>query len=544
MPKYEDFRKAVLSDDDAREGLGAGNGAGACAGANVPGKGGLEELAAQVGYLDEKINFLFQVLNELIVQSRKLEKSHEIEPIVDRPDLERKLSVSNVSQVSQAKPSAVRQASPNGKFSVIGPSQQAVTQNYKVKDLSLADQGRLKIEYAEGHMPVLMKIRKEFETAKPLRGLRVAAVLHVTKETAVLMRTLKAGGADVALAGSNPLSTQDDVAAALAKDGIKVFAWRGTTNDEYYWCLNKVLDTKPNVTMDDGADLVSTIHSKRMELMQNVIGGQEETTTGVIRLRAMAADGALKYPVVAVNDTPTKRMFDNHYGTGQSTLDGIIRSTNVLLAGKNFVVSGYGYCSSGIAKCAAGMGSNVIITEVDPTKALKATMDGFRVMPILEAARIGDIFVTATGDKSVIRGEHMILMKDGAILANSGHFNVEISVPDLEKVSVKKRKIRDNVEEFTKKDGKRLYFLAEGRLVNLAAAEGHPSEVMDMSFADQALVTKFLAEKGKGLQKRVHEVPEEIDRRVAKLKLESMGVRIDDLTSEQMQYLTSWKEGT
>jgi adenosylhomocysteinase len=529
MPEYEDFNSDVSNGKKACESNGK----------NSISRNPVDELSVKIGYLDEKVNFIFQILNELIVEGREAEKAHAIEPIVDRPDLERKLSIRTVSQakISQKPPE-------NGKFSVVGPQPPAASQNFKVKDMSLAEQGKLKIEYAEGYMPVLMRIRKEFEASKPLKGIRVAAVLHVTKETAVLMRTLKAAGADVALAGSNPLSTQDDVAAALAKDGIKVYAWRGTNNEEYYWCLNKVLDIKPNITMDDGADLVSTIHSKRADLMHYVYGGQEETTTGVIRLRAMAADGALKYPVVAVNDTPTKRMFDNHYGTGQSTLDGIIRSTNVLLAGKNFVVCGYGYCSSGIAKCAAGMGANVIVTEVDPTKALKATMDGYRVMPILEAARIGDIFVTATGDKSVIREEHMLQMKDGAILANSGHFNVEISVPDLEKVSVKKRTIRENVQEFTKKDGRRLYFLAEGRLVNLAAAEGHPSEVMDMSFADQALVTKFLVEKGRGLSKNVHDVPEEIDRRVAKLKLESMGVRIDDLTIEQKSYLTSWKEGT
>ncbi|MCX6820848.1 MAG: adenosylhomocysteinase [Candidatus Aenigmarchaeota archaeon] len=416
--------------------------------------------------------------------------------------------------------------------------------NYRVKDIGLAGQGGLKIEWAERHMPVLMRIRREFEASKPLSGVRIAACLHVTKETAVLMRTLKAGGAEVALCGSNPLSTQDDVAAALAAEDIKVFAWRGVTNDEYYWCLNRALDTRPNITMDDGADLISTVHSKRADLIPNVFGGQEETTTGVIRMRAMAADGALRYPLFAVNDTPTKHMFDNYYGTGQSTIDGIIRATNVLLAGKNFVVCGYGYCASGIAKVARGMGANVIITEVDPTKALKATMDGLRVMTIAEAARIGDIFVTATGDKNVIRAEHMAVMKDNAILANSGHFNAEISIPDLESISASKRRMRDNVDEYTTRAGKRLYLLAEGRLVNLAAAEGHPSEVMDMSFADQALCAEYLAKHAKDLEPLVYDVPEDIDLRVARLKLASMDVRIDTLTDEQKKYLSSWKEGT
>jgi len=426
----------------------------------------------------------------------------------------------------------------------IQPQMQIQNKNYRVKDIGLAEQGKLKIEWAERHMPVLMRIRREFEASKPLKGLRIAACLHVTKETAVLMRTLKAGGADVALCASNPLSTQDDVAAALAAEGMKIFAWRGVTNDEYYWCINRVLDTRPNITMDDGADLISTVHSKRTDLLPTILGGQEETTTGVIRLRAMAADGALKYPLFAVNDTPTKHMFDNVYGTGQSTMDGIIRATNVLLAGKNFVVCGYGYCSGGIARVAKGLGANVIITEVDPTKALKATMDGFRVMPMADAARAGDIFVTATGDKNVIRGEHMILMKDNAILANSGHFNAEISIPDLENISAGKRKIRENVEEYTTKAGKRLYLLAEGRLVNLAAAEGHPSEVMDMSFADQALCAEYFAKHAKELEPLVYDVPEDIDLRVARLKLESMGVRIDALTEEQKKYLQSWQEGT
>ena len=414
--------------------------------------------------------------------------------------------------------------------------------DYKVKDLSLSSKSKLNIEWAENHMPVLMKIREIFSQEKPLKNILIAACLHVTKETAVLVKTLKAGGAEIFLCGSNPLSTQDDIAAALVKEGISVFAWRGQNKEDYYWCLNKVLDSNPNITLDDGADLISTVHSKRKDLLENIIGGQEETTTGVIRLKAMEKDNALKYPIIAVNDTPTKRMFDNVYGTGQSTIDGILRATSILLAGKNFVVCGYGYCSSGIAKRAKGMGSNVIITEVDPIKALKAVMDGFKVMPLIEAAKIGDIFVTATGNKNVIRKEHMELMKNGVILANSGHFNVEISISDLENLSSEKRKIRENVEEYKLKNGKKIYLLSEGRLVNLAAAEGHPSEVMDMSFANQALCTEFLV-KNK-LDPGVYDVPEEIDKRVAKLKLEVMGIKIDKLTEEQEKYLKSWKEGT
>lgn len=414
----------------------------------------------------------------------------------------------------------------------------------KVKNTSLADQGKLNIEWAESHMSVLMKIREEFEKKKPFKGLTIGACLHVTKETAVLVKTLKAGGAIVALCGSNPLSTQDDVAAALVKERINVFAWRGMNNKEYYWCMNKVLDFKPNITLDDGADLISTIHSKRKDLLNNVYGGQEETTTGVIRLRAMEKDGALKYPIVAVNDTPTKRMFDNVYGTGQSTIDGILRSTSIMIAGKNFVICGYGFCGGGIAERARGMGANVIITETNPMKALKAVMDGYRVMPLREAAKIGNIFVTATGNKDVIRREHMELMKDGTILANSGHFNVEISIPNLESLSKNKRKIRDNVDEYTLKDGRKLYLLAEGRLVNLAAAEGHPSSVMDMSFANQALCCEWIVKKHKKLGTKVHNVPKEIDERVARLKLNSMGIKIDQLTLEQEKYLKTWKEGT
>lgn len=415
---------------------------------------------------------------------------------------------------------------------------------YKVKDIALADQGKLKIEWAEQHMPVLLSIRKEFEKTKPFEGLTIGACLHVTKETAVLAKTLRAGGATVALCGSNPLSTQDDVAAALVKEGIYVFAWRGQNNEEYYWCVNKVLDFKPNVTLDDGADLISTIHSKRQDLLERVFGGQEETTTGVIRLKAMAGEEALKYPVIAVNDTPTKRMFDNVYGTGQSTIDGILRATSVMIAGKNFVVAGFGYCSSGIAERAKGMGANVIVTEVNPAKALKAVMDGFRVMPMKEAAKVGDVFVSATGNKNVIRKEHMELMKDGAILANAGHFNVEISIPDLESLSKSKRRIRENVDEYVLKDGRKLYLLAEGRLVNLVAAEGHPSSVMDTSFANQALCCEWIVKNHQRLEPKVYDVPKEIDEKIARLKLEAMGIKIDGLTTEQEEYLKSWGEGT
>lgn len=415
---------------------------------------------------------------------------------------------------------------------------------YKVKDLSLADSGRLKIEWAENHMPVLMKIRKEFEKTKPFEGIVIGACLHNTKETAALVRTLSAGGATVALCGSNPLSTQDDVAAALAKEGIHVFAWRGQTNEDYYWCINKILDFKPHITIDDGADLISTVHSKRTELIKNIIGGQEETTTGVIRLKSMERDGALKYPIVAVNDTPTKRLFDNWWGTAQSTLDAIMRATNVLLAGKVFVVCGYGHVGKGLAARARGMGSNVVVSEVDPLNALRAIMDGFRVMSINEASKIGDIFVTTTGNKNVVRKEHMLEMKDGTILANSGHFNVEISIPDLESVSKSKRTIRSNVEEYTLNDGRRIYLLAEGRLVNLAAAEGHPSEIMDMSFSNEALACEWLVKNDEKLEPIVYDVTKEIDERVAKLKLESMDIKIDELTEEQKKYLKSWQEGT
>ncbi len=416
-------------------------------------------------------------------------------------------------------------------------------EEFQVKDKSLSTQGHLQIEWAAKHMPVLNIIKKRFEKEKPLKGQTLAACLHVTKETAVLIKVLIAGGADIALCGSNPLSTQDDVAAALAESGVHVFAWRGQNTEEYYQCIDKVLDFKPSITLDDGADLVGTLHSKRQNQIKDLKGGTEETTTGVIRLRAMEQDGSLKYPIVAVNDAYTKYLFDNRYGTGQSTMDGILRATSVLIAGKNFVVGGYGWCSRGIAMRAQGMGANVIVTEVQPTRALEAAMNGLRVMPMSEAADIGDIFVTATGDLNVIRKEHMEKMKDGAIICNSGHFNVEISIPDLESLSTGKRTIRPNMEEYSLKDGRKLYLLAEGRLVNLAAAEGHPSEVMDMSFANQALSSEFIAKSAK-LQAKVYCVPKEIDEKVAELKLKAMGINIDELTAEQKKYLSTWEMGT
>ncbi len=414
----------------------------------------------------------------------------------------------------------------------------------KVKDTSLAKEGKKKITWAEDHMPVLMRIREEFRKDKPLKGLTVAACLHVTKETAVLMRTLKDGGAVVGLCGSNPLSTQDDIAAALADEGINVFAWRGVSNDEYYWCVDQVLNLNPNITMDDGGDLVATIHSKRTGLLKNIIGGTEETTTGVIRFRSMEKDKALRYPIISVNDAYTKHLFDNHWGTAQSTLDGIMRATSVLLAGKNFVVGGYGWCGRGIANRARGMGSSVIVTEVDTVKALEAYMEGFRVMSMSEAAKIGDIFVTASGDKDLIRKEHMEKMKSGAILANSGHFNVEINIKDLESLSSSKSTAKPNVEEYMLKNGKKLYLLGEGRLVNLAAAEGHPSEVMQMSFANQALCAKYLKESKGKLEPKVYNVSKEIDSRVAMLALNAAGIQIDVLSPEQKKYLESWQEGT
>lgn len=416
-------------------------------------------------------------------------------------------------------------------------------ENYQVKDIKLAPQGHLQIEWAAKHMPVLGIIKERFEKEKPLKGQTLVACLHVTKETAVLIKVLIAGGAKVALCGSNPLSTQDDVAAALADAGVHVYAWRGQNTEDYYKCIEKVLEYKPTITMDDGADVVGMIHSKRTDLIKNIKGGTEETTTGVVRLKAMEQDGSLKYPIVAVNEALTKYLFDNRYGTGQSTIDGILRATSVLLAGKNFVVGGYGWCSRGIAMRAQGLGANVIVTEVQPTRALEAVMNGLRVMPMSEAAAIGDIFATATGDINVIRKEHLQKMKDGAIMCNSGHFNVEISIPDLESISKAKRTMRPNMEEYTTKDDRHLYLLGEGRLVNLAAAEGHPSEVMDMSFANQALCAEFVA-KSKKLETKVYNVPKDIDEGIAELKLKSMGVKIDQLTEEQKKYLSTWEMGT
>jgi len=415
--------------------------------------------------------------------------------------------------------------------------------NFKIKDPKLAPQGALLVEWASKHMPVLNQIRRQFEKKKPFANIVVGACLHVTKETAVLVETLTAGGAEVALCGSNPLSTQDEVAAFLAKKEINVYAWRGETTKEYYWCINKVIDRTPLVTLDDGADLVGTIHDKRRDVLENVKGGTEETTTGVIRLRAMEKAGALKYPIIAVNDAYTKYLFDNRYGTGQSTIDGILRSTNLLLAGKNFVVCGYGWCGRGIAMRARGMGAHIIVVEVNPIRALEAVMDGFHVMPMEKASATGDVFVTTTGNISVIRKEHMIKMKDGAIIANSGHFNVEINIPDLESIASSKRTMRPNLEEYNLQNGRKLYLLAQGRLVNLAAAEGHPPEVMDMSFANQALCVEYLVEKSK-MEPEVYSVPKDIDELVANLKLKAMDVEIDELTEEQKRYLATWEAGT
>jgi adenosylhomocysteinase len=417
--------------------------------------------------------------------------------------------------------------------------------DFDIKDLKLKDEGKRRIEWAEAHMPVLRSIKSEFEREKPLKGLKVGACLHVTTETANLMRVLRAGGAEVFLCASNPLSTQDDVAAALVEEyGIRVFAIRGEDRDTYYKHIESVLSFSPQITMDDGADLISTLHSRHPQSLKNVVGGTEETTTGVIRLRSMAEEGALKYPIIAVNDALTKHLFDNRYGTGQSSLDGVLRATNILLAGSVVVVCGYGWCGRGIATRARGMGARVIITEVDPLKALEAVMDGFEVMTLKEASSKGDIFITVTGDIRVLGKEHFEKMKDGAILANAGHFDVEIDKKALEEISVKKREIKANVEEFTLKDGRKIYLLAEGRLVNLAAAEGHPAAVMDMSFANQALSVKFLWEKGESLSPKVYPVPKEIDEMVAERKLKAMGIKIDTLTEEQRKYLSSWEMGT
>ncbi len=416
---------------------------------------------------------------------------------------------------------------------------------YDIKDISMAPKGKLRIEWAEQRMPVLRLIRERFKKEKPLDGIRISACLHVTTETGVLMQTLKDGGAEVAVCASNPLSTQDDVAASLVEHfQIPVYAMKGEDNDTYYTHINSVLDKEPMITMDDGADLVSTIHTDRHELAQCIIGGTEETTTGVIRLRSMESKEVLMFPIVSVNDANTKHFFDNRYGTGQSTVDGIIRATNILMAGSVVVVCGYGWCGRGVAMRARGLGANVIVTEVDPLRALEAAMDGYRVMPIMEAASIGDVFVTLTGDIRVIREEHYKLMKDSAIICNSGHFNVEIDIEALERICVKKRRIREYVDEYTLKDGRRINLLGEGRLINLASAEGHPASVMDMSFANQALCVEFLAKNGKNLDKKVYAVPKEIDEQVAKLKLDSMGIKIDELTDEQKNYLSEWTMGT
>jgi len=417
--------------------------------------------------------------------------------------------------------------------------------SYDVKEINLAEGGRRKIEWAEREMPVLRLIRERFAKERPLKGIRLSACLHVTSETANLMKTLHDGGAEVVLTASNPLSTQDDVAASLVTHlEMPVYAIKGEDNVTYYRHINAAVDHAPHLTMDDGADLVSTLHKDRKDMLGNMIGGTEETTTGVIRLRAMAADGALAFPVVAVNDAQTKHFFDNRYGTGQSTLDGIVRATNILLAGKTFIVAGYGWCGRGLAMRARGMGSNVIVTEIDPLPALEAVMDGFRVMPMHEAAKIGDIFVTVTGDLNVIDEGHFAVMKDGAIVANSGHFNVEINIPALASMTREVRLVRPFVEQYELTDGRRINLLGEGRLINLAAAEGHPASVMDMSFANQALAVEYIVKNGKSLENKVYSVPEEIDREIARLKLHAMGVRIDTLTAEQVKYLNSWEEGT
>ena len=416
---------------------------------------------------------------------------------------------------------------------------------YHIKDISLADKGLLRIEWAEKDMPVLRQIRERFEREKPLKGITISACLHVTTETANLMITLKAGGADVYLTASNPLSTQDDVAAALVKHfDIPTFAVHGEDTDTYYQHIKEVLDRKPNITMDDGGDLISTLHKERQELIPNIYGGTEETTTGVIRFKAMEKEGVLKFPVIAVNDAYTKHLFDNRYGTGQSTIDGILRATNRLLSGSVFVVAGYGWCGRGLAMRAEGMGAEVIVTEVDPLKALEARMDGYRVMPMIEAAKIADFIVTVTGNINVVDKQHFEVMKDGCIVANSGHFDVEINLKALREMAVSQRDIRENVREYKMPDGRSIYILAEGRLVNLAAAEGHPAAVMDMSFANQALSAEYLVKNHQKLQPKVYKVPDELDFEVAKLKLNAMKIQIDELTPEQVEYLSSWEHGT
>jgi adenosylhomocysteinase len=421
----------------------------------------------------------------------------------------------------------------------------ATTKRHDVKDLALAPEGIARIEWADWQMPVLAAIRDRFASEQPLAGYRISACLHVTSETANLMRTLAAGGADIVLCASNPLSTQDDVAAALVDEyDVSVFAIKGEDNDTYYKHIEAAVDHKPQLTMDDGADVIGVLHSARREQLGDILGATEETTTGVIRLRALERDGALGFPVIAVNDADTKHLFDNRYGTGQSTIDGVIRATNVLLAGRKLVVAGYGWCGRGVASRAKGMGAHVVVTEVDPLRALEAVMDGFEVMTMEEAACVGDIFITATGDKGVIRREHMELMKDGAILANTGHFNVEIEIPALRQMATESRPARPFVEEFKLEGGKRLFLLADGRLINLSAAEGHPAQVMDMSFANQALAAEYVVQNAGTLDRKVYPVPEAIDKEIARLKLETMGVAIDTLTEEQAKYLASWDEGT
>jgi adenosylhomocysteinase len=419
------------------------------------------------------------------------------------------------------------------------------TATYDLRDPGLAEAGRLRTEWAAQEMPVLRLLAQRFGDSQPLRDVRIGCCLHITTETANLMRVLKAGGAEVALCASNPLSTQDDAAAYCAVElGVPTFGIKGEDTDTYYRHVNAVIDTRPHLTMDDGADLVSTLHSQRTEMLEHVIGGSEETTTGVIRLRAMARDGALRYPIIAVNDANTKHLFDNRYGTGQSTVDGIIRATNLLLAGKRFVVCGYGWCGRGVAMRARGGGAHVIVTEVDPLRALEATLDGYQVMPLMEAARVGDVFVTLTGDAHVLRREHFEVMRDGAVVANSGHFDVEIDIPTLAEMSVSRRTVRPSVEEFALRDGRKIFLLGEGRLINLAAAEGHPASVMDMSFANQALCAAYMAAEAKSLKPDVYPVPRHIDQEIAKLKLQAMGIEIDTLTEEQQKYLASWELGT
>ena len=417
-------------------------------------------------------------------------------------------------------------------------------EGFKVRDLDQAEQGRMKIDWAESRMPVMMALRQEHAEKQSLKGMRITGCLHVTKETAVLIEALAAAGAEISWSGCNPLSTQDDVAAALAAAGTSIYAWHGMDNEEFYWCIDKTLEMKPTLTLDDGADLIFSVHNRHPELAATIIGGTEETTTGVHRLRAMAADGALRYPVIAVNDAETKWDFDNVFGTGQSSLDGILRATSVLLAGKSFVVAGYGHCGSGCAMRADGMGANVIATEVKPTSALKAVLNGHRVMKMDDAARVGDIFITATGMKDVIVGRHFEVMKDGAIVCNTGHYDCEINLEELEAMATAKRTIRENCEEYTLSDGRRIYVLAQGRLVNLAAAEGHPSEVMDMSFANQFLSMVRLATEGKDLESTVHDIPEDQDQRIAGIKLSTMDHGLDQLTQEQIDYLNDYSAGT